>query len=48
MEYVDFAKTWLVYITLTEQQTPLIKLVFTINMSQPVSDGTATAVAAVV
>jgi len=31
MEYVDFVKTRLVSITLTEQRTSLIKLVFTIN-----------------
>jgi len=43
MESVDFAKTRLVYITLMEQRTSLIKLVFTINMSRLVSDGTAAA-----
>jgi len=47
MEYVDFAKTWLVYITLTEQRTLLIKLVFTINTSRSVSND-STAAAAVV
>jgi len=33
IENVDLAKTWLVYITLTEQRTSQIKLVFTLNMS---------------